>query len=56
MFGRPFYFFHHYVMRAMWRGGFYGFIVANVAAHGRWLKDAKMMEIHLRKREAAKRG
>jgi len=26
--------------------------VASIAAHGRWLKDAKMMEIHLRNREA----
>ena len=56
VFAKPFYFFHHYIMRGMWRGGWYGFAVANIAAHGRWLKDAKMMEIHLKKREAAKRG
>ena len=49
---RPFYFFHHYIMRGMWRGGWYGLAVANIAAHGRWLKDAKMLEIHLRKRQA----
>lgn len=51
VFARPFYFFHHYVMRGMWRGGWYGLAVANIAAHGRWLKDAKMMEIHLRASE-----
>ena len=56
VFARPFYFFHHYVMRGMWRGGWYGFAVANIAAHGRWLKDAKMMEIHLRNSEKRKRG
>lgn len=54
VFARPFYFFHHYVMRGMWRGGWYGFAVANIAAHGRWLKDAKMMEVYMRKRQAAK--
>jgi glycosyltransferase involved in cell wall biosynthesis len=48
---RPFYFFHHYVMRGMWRGGWYGFAVASIATHGRWLKDAKMMEVYLRRRE-----
>jgi glycosyltransferase involved in cell wall biosynthesis len=47
----PFYFFTHYVMRGLWRGGWYGFAVAVIAAHGRWLKDAKMMELHLRKRQ-----
>ncbi len=52
--GRPFYFLHHYLMRGMWRGGLYGFMVANIAAHGRWLKDAKMLEIHLRNRPVQK--
>ena len=51
VFGRPFYFFQHYVLRGMWKGGLYGFAVADIAAHGRWLKDAKMLEIHLRKRD-----
>jgi glycosyltransferase involved in cell wall biosynthesis len=50
MFARPFYFLNHYLRRGMWRGGWYGFAIANIAAHGRWLKDAKMVEIHLRKR------
>ncbi len=52
--GRPLYFLHHYIMRGMWRGGLYGFMVANIAAHGRWLKDAKMLEIHLRNRAVPK--
>ena len=56
VFARPFYFFHHYVMRGMWQGGWYGFAVANICAHGRWLKDAKMMEVHLKRREAARKG
>jgi len=56
VFGRPFYFFHHYVMRGLWRAGWYGFASADIAAHGRWLKDAKMVEIHLRNRDAKERG
>lgn len=56
VFGRPFYFFHHYVMRGLWRAGWYGFASADIAAHGRWLKDAKMVEIHLRNRDAKQRG
>ncbi|MBX9747495.1 MAG: glycosyltransferase family 2 protein [Hyphomonadaceae bacterium] len=51
LFGKPFYFLNQYARRGLWRAGWYGFMVANIAAHGRWLKDAKMMEIHLRKRE-----
>ncbi len=52
LFGRPLYFLNQYLRRGLWRGGWYGFAVANIAAHGRWLKDAKMMEIHLRRRSA----
>ncbi len=51
---RPFYFLTHYLARGLWRAGWYGFAVANIAAHGRWLKDAKMLEIHLRRREQGK--
>jgi glycosyltransferase involved in cell wall biosynthesis len=47
---RPLYFLNQYIRRGLWRGGWYGFMVANIAAHGRWLKDAKMMETHLRER------
>jgi glycosyltransferase involved in cell wall biosynthesis len=51
LFAKPFYFLNQYVRRGLWRAGWYGFAVANIAAHGRWLKDAKMVEIHLRNRE-----
>jgi glycosyltransferase involved in cell wall biosynthesis len=54
LFARPFYFLNHYVRRGLWREGWYGFAVANIAAHGRWLKDAKMLEIYLRRRESSK--
>lgn len=55
-FASPFYFFNQYFRRGLWRAGWYGFAVAHIAAHGRWLKDAKMMEIHLRQRQERKRG
>lgn len=48
IFGEPLYFLNQYVRRGLWRGGWYGFAVARIAAHGRWLKDAKMLEMHLR--------
>lgn len=54
VFGKPFYFLNQYLRRGLWRAGWYGLAVAEIAAHGRWLKDAKMVEIHLRKRDAAK--
>lgn len=52
--GKPFYFLNQYVRRGLWRAGWYGFAVAEIAAHGRWLKDAKMVEIHLRRRAVEK--
>lgn len=55
LFARPFYFLNHYVRRGLWRAGWYGIAVAAIAAHGRWLKDAKMLEIHLRNSEAKRR-
>jgi glycosyltransferase involved in cell wall biosynthesis len=51
IFGYPFYFLNQYLRRGLWQAGWYGFSVANVAAHGRWLRDALMLEIHLRNRE-----
>ena len=54
LFGKPFYFLNQYARRGLWRAGWYGFAVANIAAHGRWLRDAMMLEIHLREREARK--
>lgn len=47
----PLYFFRHYVTRGFWRGGLYGFAMACVLAHARWLKDVKMLEIHLAKHQ-----
>ncbi|MES1199656.1 MAG: glycosyltransferase family 2 protein [Pseudomonadota bacterium] len=55
MFAHPFYFLRFLVGRGLWRAGLYGWAVSGVVAHGRWLKDAKMLEIHLKQREA-KRG
>jgi len=52
LFGYPFYFLNQYLRRGLWQAGWYGFSVANIAAHGRWLRDALMLEIHLRNREA----
>lgn len=52
--GKPIYFVNHYIRRGLWRAGWYGLAVSGISAHGRWLKDAKMVEIHLRKRAAAK--
>ena len=56
LFAKPFYFLNQYLRRGLWRAGWYGFAVANIAAHGRWLKDAKMVEIHLRNRERNRPG
>ncbi len=56
LFGKPIYFLNQYIRRGLWRAGWYGFAVANIAAHGRWLKDAMMLEIHLRNREAARKA
>lgn len=53
---RPIYFLNHYLRRGLWRAGWYGIAVAGIAAHGRWLKDAKMVEIHLRLRQEKSRG
>lgn len=52
----PFYFFKQYVGRGHWRGGLQGFVIAGLSAHGRWLRDIKMLEIHMRNREAARKN
>lgn len=52
--GFPFYFLRNYLRRGMIRGGTYGFIVAVIAAQGRWLKDAKMYEVHRMKEKREK--
>ncbi|HVY85284.1 MAG TPA: glycosyltransferase family 2 protein, partial [Caulobacterales bacterium] len=54
MFAQPLYFLRFLIGRGLWRAGLYGWAVSGVVAHGRWLRDAKMLEIHLKRREAAK--
>ena len=51
LFGWPFYFLRHYILRGFWRGGLYGFAVAGGVAFGRWMRDVKMYEIHRRQEE-----
>ena len=50
LFGFPFYFGKKYFKQQMFRAGMYGFIMAVVIASNRWLKDAKMYELHLAKK------
>jgi glycosyltransferase involved in cell wall biosynthesis len=50
---QPFYFLKHYIGRGMWRGGLYGVALAGISAQGRWLRDVKMLEIHLQKRRSS---
>lgn len=51
LFALPFYFLKHYLQRGLYRGGMYGLAFAGVSAYGRWLRDAKMYEQILAKRE-----
>ncbi len=44
LFGLPFYFAKKYILQQYFRGGVYGFALAFLSAHGRWLKDVKMWE------------
>jgi hypothetical protein len=46
----PFYFLRFYIGRGLWRAGLYGYALAGIAAHGRWLRDAKMLEAGLKKK------
>ena len=50
LFAPPFYFLKAYIGRNMWSLGLYGYAIAGMHAHGRWLRDIKMLEIHLRRR------
>lgn len=50
LFGLPFYMLQHVVLRGRWRGGLYGVAYGMILAWGRWLRDAKMIEIHRRRR------
>lgn len=58
LFGMPFYLLQHVVLRGRWRGGLYGIAVGAILAWGRWLRDAKMLEIHRRRaaQAQARRG
>ena len=49
-FGIPFYFFHKFIFRGMFRAGTYGFTLSISSAIGRWLKDVKQYEILMKKR------
>ncbi len=49
LFAGPFYFFKNYVLKGLWRAGLYGFAISVVGAHGRWLRDVKMLERHMEK-------
>jgi glycosyltransferase involved in cell wall biosynthesis len=44
LFGLPLYFFRHLFLKGLIRGGVYGVVLAGIAAHGRWLRDAKVYE------------
>lgn len=48
LFAMPLYFIRHYFLRGLWRAGLYGYAIAVSAAIGRWLRDVKMLELHLR--------
>ncbi len=56
IFGMPFYLIQHVVLRGRWRGGLYGVAVGVILAWGRWLRDAKMLEIHRREARSGDRG
>lgn len=48
-FGLPVYFIKEYILSGLIRGGVYGFAYALAIAFGRWLRDVKMYEKHMRK-------
>jgi hypothetical protein len=41
----------HFLARDHWKLGLYGVAIAGMSAHGRWLRDIKMLEIHLKRRQ-----
>ncbi|WMS42331.1 glycosyltransferase family 2 protein [Acuticoccus sp. MNP-M23] len=49
-FAMPVYFFKEYVFKKLALRGVYGFSYALTVAFGRWLRDVKMFEIHMRQR------
>lgn len=55
LFGPAFYFFKAYVMRGLWRAGFYGLVIARLSALSRWLRDAKLYEAARREQEKSRK-
>jgi len=43
----PIYFSKHYFIKGLWRQGIYGFSVSMITAFGRWMRDVKMLELHM---------
>lgn len=56
LFGPPFYFAKKYLLQQYFRGGIYGFALASMSAYGRWLRDVKMWERHVREAGASRPG
>ena len=56
LFAVPVYFLKHYFQKGLWRAGIYGFSISMVAAFGRWLRDVKMLEVHLGKKGRRNKG
>lgn len=50
LFALPVYFFKEYLFRMLALRGVYGFAYALTIAFGRWLRDVKMLELHMRRR------
>ncbi|WP_031551479.1 glycosyltransferase family 2 protein [Parvularcula oceani] len=48
VFGMPVYFLKRYLLKGLFRKGVYGFAFCVAQAYGRWLKDVKLYERHLR--------
>lgn len=44
----PVYFSKHFFIKGLWRQGIYGFVVSMITAFGRWMRDVKMLELHMR--------
>jgi glycosyltransferase involved in cell wall biosynthesis len=51
LFAFPIYFAKHYLQRGLFRAGIYGFGLASILAYGRWLRDVKMYEAILLRRQ-----
>lgn len=50
VFAQPIYFLKFFLARGLWRAGLYGVALAGISAQGRWLRDVKMLEVHLEHR------